>query len=487
MVSLDGAAEEIAAESAENPQSGAGPDSLAYVIYTSGSTGRPKGVMNQHRGVVNRLVWMQAHFRLRADDVVLQKTPFGFDVSVWELFWPLQQGARLVMARPDGHRDPAYLCDVVEREGVTTLHFVPSMLQPFVEAVEGGLCGSLRHVVCSGEALPPALVRRFYDRFAGPVVLTNLYGPTEAAVDVSCWTCPRDGAAGVVPIGRPVWNTALYVLDTALRPVPVGTPGELYIGGVQVARGYQGRAAMTAERFVPDPFSAQGGARLYRTGDRARWRADGAIEYLGRLDFQVKIRGFRIELGEIESALRRSEGVADCVVVAREDVPGEMRLVAYVAGQAEAEALRNGLRQILPEYMVPSAVVILDALPLTPNGKLDRKALPAPELASAQEYVAPRTPVEEVLAEIWAEVLRLERVGLHDSFFDLGGHSLLIMRLLAKIQSTFDLEISIRTVFSMPTLEAMAGEIERMIYEAVASMSDFEAEQLAESHPFAGA
>ncbi|HEX9939620.1 MAG TPA: amino acid adenylation domain-containing protein, partial [Longimicrobium sp.] len=298
VLAVDALAERLAAESAENPQSGAGPDSLAYVIYTSGSTGRPKGVMNQHRGVVNRLVWMQAQFRLGADDVVLQKTPFSFDVSVWEFFWPLQQGATLVMARPDGHRDPLYLQEVIEREGVTTLHFVPSMLQPFVETVEGGRCGSLRHVVCSGEALPAALVRRFHERFAGPVVLTNLYGPTEAAVDVSCWTCPREDAGGVVPIGRPVWNTRLYVLDAALEPAPIGTPGELYIGGVQVARGYLGRAAMTAERFVPDPFATERGARLYRTGDRARWRADGAIEYLGRLDFQVKVRGFRIELGE---------------------------------------------------------------------------------------------------------------------------------------------------------------------------------------------
>ncbi|HEU4561402.1 MAG TPA: AMP-binding protein, partial [Longimicrobium sp.] len=443
-------------------------------------------VMNTHRGVVNRLWWMQAQFRLGADDVVLQKTPFGFDVSVWEFFWPLQQGARLVMARPDGHRDPGYLRDIVEVEGVTTLHFVPSMLQPFVEAVEAGRCGSLCHVVCSGEALPPALVRRFYDRFAVPVVLTNLYGPTEAAVDVSCWTCPRDASADVVPIGRPVWNTALYVLDAAGRPAPVGVPGELYIGGVQVARGYQGRPAMTAERFVPDPFSPDGGARLYRTGDRARWRADGAIEYLGRLDFQVKVRGFRIELGEIEAALRGHESVTDCVVMARAEA-GEQRLVAYVVGVADAEALRAHVRRSLPEYMVPSAFVFLDALPLTVNGKLDRKALPVPELASAEErYVAPRTPVEEVLAGIWAEVLRLERVGVHDSFFDLGGHSLLIMRLLARIQATFDLDISIRTVFSKPTLEAIAAEIERRIYEDALTMSEFEAEQLARSYPVAG-
>jgi amino acid adenylation domain-containing protein/FkbM family methyltransferase len=488
VLAVDALAEQLTSEPAENPAAGAGPDSLAYVIYTSGSTGRPKGVMNQHRGVVNRLVWMQAHFGIGVDDVVLQKTPFSFDVSVWEFFWPLQQGARLVVARPDGHRDPAYLRDVIEREGVTTLHFVPSMLQPFVEAVEAGRCASLRNVVCSGEALPPALVRRFYDRFAGPVVLTNLYGPTEAAVDVSWWTCPRDEEDAAVPIGRPVWNTALYVLDAAGRPVPVGTPGELYIGGVQVARGYQGRAAMTAERFVPDPFSAEGGARLYRTGDRARWRADGAIEYLGRLDFQVKIRGFRIELGEIEAALLGHPGVRESVVLAREDVPGEPRLVAYVVGEAPAEALRAHVRGSLPEYMVPAAFVPLERLPLTPNGKLDRKALPAPELASAEEkYVAPRTPVEEVLAEIWAEVLRLERVGVHDNFFDLGGHSLLIMRLLAHVQATFDLQISIRTVYSMPTLEAMAGEIERRIYEDVATLSEDEVEQLAESNPVARA
>ncbi|HEU4559963.1 MAG TPA: amino acid adenylation domain-containing protein [Longimicrobium sp.] len=462
VLAVDALAERLAAEPAENPAVSAGPDSLAYVIYTSGSTGRPKGVMNQHRGVVNRLVWMQAQFGIGADDVVLQKTPFGFDVSVWEFFWPLQQGAQLVMARPDGHRDPAYLQEVIEQRGVTTLHFVPSMLQSFVEAVEAGRCGSLRHVVCSGEALPPVLVRRFYDRFAGPVVLTNLYGPTEAAVDVSCWTCPRDASADVVPIGRPVWNTALYVLDSALNPVPVGVSGELYIGGVQVARGYLDRAAMSAERFVPDPFSADGGARLYRTGDRARWRADGAIEYLGRLDFQVKVRGFRIELGEIEAALRGHESVTDCVVVARGDA-GEQRLVAYVVGQAPAEALRAHVRRSLPEYMVPSAFVFLDALPLTPNGKLDRKALPAPELASAEErYVAPRTPVEEVLAGIWAEVLRLERVGVEESFFELGGHSLLATRVVSAVRELFGVELPLRTLFERPTVAELAGRVEEM-------------------------
>ncbi len=256
-----------------------------------------------------------------------------------------------------------------------------------------------------------------------------------------------------------------------------------------VARGYLGRAGLTAEQFVPDPFSAEGGARLYRTGDRARWRVDGTLEFLGRVDGQVKIRGFRIEPGEIEAVLRGHESVTDCVVVAREDVPGDRRLVAYVVGEAEGEALRADVRRSLPEYMVPSAFVPLEALPLTPNGKLDRKALPAPERASgAETYVAPRTPTEEVLAGVWAELLHLERVGVHDSFFDLGGHSLLVMRLLANIQATFNQEISIGTVFSMPTLEAMAGEIERSIYEYVATMSEFEAaEQLTEANPVAGA
>ncbi|MFL5542922.1 MAG: amino acid adenylation domain-containing protein, partial [Longimicrobiaceae bacterium] len=431
-VSVDGAGAESAGESARSPESGVTPEDLAYVIYTSGSTGRPKGVMNAHRGVVNRLCWMQAEYGLGADDVVLQKTPFSFDVSVWEFFWPLQRGARLVMARPDGHRDPAYLQEVIERERVTTLHFVPSMLQQFVEAADPGRCATLKRVVCSGEALPPALVERFHARLPSSVALHNLYGPTEAAVDVSRWACPRDAAVDVVPIGRPVWNTRLYVLDAALGPAPVGVPGELYIGGVQVARGYLGRAALTAERFVPDPFSPEPGARLYRTGDRARWRADGELEYLGRLDGQVKIRGFRIEPGEVEAVLRRARGVADCAVVAREDTSGDRRLVAYMVGGAEAEELRAHLHKSLPEHMVPAAFVSLEALPLTPNGKLDRGALPAPERASAAERdLAPRTPLEEVLAGIWVEVLRLERVGVEESFFDLGGHSLLATRVVS--------------------------------------------------------
>jgi acyl carrier protein len=314
-----------------------------------------------------------------------------------------------------------------------------------------------------------------------------LYGPTEGTILASTHPVPADGMVEGHPIGRPLGNVRLYVCDALGSPQPAGVPGELLIGGAGVARGYLGRAAMTAERFVPDPFSVEGGARLYRTGDRARWRADGTLEFLDRVDAQVKIRGFRIEPGEIEAVLRGHESVTDCVVVAREDVPGDRRLVAYVVGGVEADELREHLRGSLPEYMVPGAFVGLEALPLTPNGKLDRKALPAPEYAAeADRYVAPRTEAEEVLAEIWAEVLKVERVGVYDSFFELGGHSLLIMRLLARIRDRLDLRISIRTVFSMPTLEAMAEEIERRIYEDVADMSEDEAAQLVESNPIAG-
>ena len=414
------------------------PDALAYVIYTSGSTGRPKGAMNAHRGVANRLLWMQEAYGLDASDAVLQKTPFSFDVSVWEFFWPLATGARLVLARPDGHRDPAYLSGVIAREGITTLHFVPSMLHAFLDAADLERCGGLRRVVCSGEALPRELQDRFHARLP-EVELHNLYGPTEAAVDVTHWRCEPGSARHSVPIGRPVANTRIYVLDARMSPVPVGVPGELYIGGVQVGRGYLGRPDLTAERFVPDPFAGEGGARLYRTGDRVRRLAGGEIEYLGRLDEQVKIRGFRIEPGEIEHALVRQPGVRECAVVVREDAPGQRRLVAYMVpdgdGAVSVPGVRSALRDALPEYMVPSAFVTLDALPLTPSGKLDRRALPAPEQGPAAAVEAspdPRTPLEETLAGIWCGVLRRDRVGVNDNFFELGGDSILSIQVISR-------------------------------------------------------
>jgi amino acid adenylation domain-containing protein len=446
-----------------NPErAGLTPDHLAYVIYTSGSTGRPKGVMNAHRGVVNRLLWMQEAYRLDAGEAVLQKTPFSFDVSVWEFFWTLGAGARLVMARPEGHRDPGYLVETIRAAGITTLHFVPSMLQAFLEHPEAGSCAGLARVVCSGEALPRAAARRFHERLPG-VALYNLYGPTEAAVDVTAWRCAPEETRASIPIGRPVANTRMYALDARGEPVPAGVAGELYIGGVQVARGYLGRAALTAERFVPDAFGGEAGARLYRTGDVGRWLPDGSIEYLGRTDFQVKVRGFRIELGEIEARLREHASVRETVVLAREDAAGEKRLVAYFAGDAaEADSLRAHLSARLPEYMVPAAYVRLDALPLTPNGKVDRKALPAPEGGAfvSRAYEAPAGETEEALAEIWAELLGVDRVGRWDDFFALGGHSLRAVQVVSRVRQALGVEVALGELFVRPGLAELARGLE---------------------------
>jgi len=341
---LDSEWERMATQPTSNPASGVGADDLAYVIYTSGSTGRPKGAMNTHRGVTNRLLWMQSAYALSGADRVLQKTPFSFDVSVWEFFWPLMTGAGLVVARPEGHRDARYLAQLIDASGVTTLHFVPSMLQVFLDEPRDSGLESLRQVFCSGEALPKALRDRFLERYPGKA-LHNLYGPTEAAVDVSFWDCRQDSGYEGVPIGRPVANTQLYVLDKHLRPVPVGVAGELFIGGVQLARGYLERADLTAERFIPDPHSQEPGARLYRTGDLARHLPDGNIDYLGRIDHQVKIRGFRIELGEIEAALAAHPAIRESVVLDHTDPSGDKRLVAYVVPEQEnALPIRQRLR-----------------------------------------------------------------------------------------------------------------------------------------------
>ncbi|MFJ6183535.1 amino acid adenylation domain-containing protein [Streptomyces sp. NPDC092295] len=371
-----------AAEPTGPPANLSGPAHLAYVIYTSGSTGRPKGVPNEHRGVINRLDWMQRAYGLGGHDAVLQKTPASFDVSVWEFFWPLMTGARLVLAAPGGHKDPAYLRDLIVRRSVTTAHFVPSMLAAFLQEPGIEEMTSLRRVICSGEALPPDCAREFLRRLPWSE-LHNLYGPTEAAIDVSAWHCRPEDLAGLtsVPIGTAIQNMRLYVLDGTGAPVALGEPGELHIGGVGVARGYLGRPGLTAERFVPDP-SGPPGSRMYRTGDLARQDADGVVEFLGRLDHQVKLRGLRVELGEIDVALRSLARVRDGVVVLREDVPGDQRLVAYVVptdgDEFDGPLARKELAAFLPDFMIPTAFVRLDALPLTPNGKLDRGALPAP-------------------------------------------------------------------------------------------------------------
>ena len=444
-------------------------DNLAYVIYTSGSTGQPKGAINTHRAICNRLLWMQEAYRLNASDRVLQKTPFSFDVSVWEFFWPLMTGATLVVAVPGGHQDSAYLVRLIAERRITTIHFVPSMLQAFLEEPRVETCASLKRVICSGEALPYEQQERALARLPR-ASLHNLYGPTEAAIDVTFWECPRESVRRVVPIGRPIANTQIYILDERLQPVPFGVAGELHIGGVNLARGYLNRPGLTAEKFIPDPFSADAGARLYKTGDGARYLTDGSIEYLNRLDNQVKIRGFRIELGEIEAALRQDGRVLDAVVLAREDAGGEKRLVAYVvvrqSASPEAEELRGPLKEKLPAHMIPAHFVLLDALPLTTSGKVDRRALPAPSPARPQaegSYAASSGQMEEILADIWANVLGLERVGAGDDFFDLGGHSLLATKLLYRIEEAFGVALPLRRIFESPTVAAAA----RMIEEAL--------------------
>ncbi|NHZ33325.1 non-ribosomal peptide synthetase [Massilia rubra] len=436
---------------------------LAYVIYTSGSTGRPKGAMNEHRSVVNRLLWAREEYAIGPHDKILQKTPFGFDVSVWEFFLPLLAGATLVLARPGQQGDAAYLVELIAEQDITVLHFVPSMLQVFLDQAAPLRTSRLRDILCSGEALPYALQRMSHSVLP-QVRLHNLYGPTEAAIDVTYWRCSATAHAGIVPIGRPIWNTSMYVLDRYLQPVPLGVRGELYIGGIGVARGYLNRPELTAERFVADPFSLEPDARMYKTGDVGRWLDDGQLEYLGRNDFQVKLRGFRIELGEIEARLLACEGVREAVVLAlappQGQGQGDARLVAYLTATPESDpaalepgALRQALLAYLPEYMVPGAFVTLAALPLTPNGKLDRKALPAPDGAamSQADYTAPQGAAEQAMAAIWQELLGVERVGRDDHFFELGGHSLLAVTLVQRLR-LIKLQVDVRNLFATPVL-----------------------------------
>jgi len=432
---------------------------LAYVIYTSGSTGQPKGALNNHAAIYNRLLWMQSAYPLTVNDAILQKTPFSFDVSVWEFFWPLMFGARLVVARPGGHQEPQYLVDIIKQQQITTLHFVPSMLQVFLDTPSIAECHSLKRVICSGEALPFSLMNRFFTQL--PTELHNLYGPTEAAVDVSYWPCQPNTSLHTVPIGRPVTNTQLYILDGHLLPVPVGVSGELYIGGIQVGRGYLNRPELTTEKFIPNHFGA---GRLYKTGDLARYLPDGNIEFLGRIDHQVKIRGFRIELGEIEAILRHHDAVQEAIVVAQTTEHEQKRLVAYVVlavGVQNLEPLpelREHLKSKLPDYMVPSFFVVLEQFPLTPNGKIDRKALPAPDnITLSSEFSPPQTPTEQLLATIWAEVLGVAQVGRHDNFFELGGHSLLATQLTTRINQAFSRQFQLRILFEAPTIAQYAA------------------------------
>ncbi|WP_346364369.1 non-ribosomal peptide synthase/polyketide synthase [Bosea sp. (in: a-proteobacteria)] len=455
----------------------AAADDLAYVIHTSGSTGRPKGVGVSHRAISNRLAWMQRAYGLEAGDRVLQKTPMSFDVSVWEFFWPLAYGARLVLARPGEHRDPAALIALIRAQTITTLHFVPSMLRAFLEHPEAASCTTVRRVVCSGEALPRELEQRFFATLP-EAELHNLYGPTEAAVDVTFWACRRGDSRPSVPIGRAIDNVRILLLDAGMVPVPPGVKGELHIGGVGLARGYWRRPGRTAASFVPDPLGHRPGERLYKTGDLARCGADGVVEFLGRSDHQVKIRGMRVELGEIETVLGRHPEVREVAVQALPDAAGGNRLVAWVVprrpGEMADRELISWIEAELPAYMVPSAFVEIDALPLTRSGKLDRRRLPAPEPTAAADepFMAPRTEIEGELAKIWRQVLDVERVGVNDSFFRLGGHSLLGTRLMLRIREQLGRELPLRALFEAPTVAGLAARLEEKEQEEPAGKKE---------------
>ncbi|MFH9349832.1 amino acid adenylation domain-containing protein [Kitasatospora sp. NPDC017646] len=457
------------------------PDDLAYVIYTSGSTGEPKAVGAPHRGLANRVHALQDSQRLTPADRVLQKTPYTFDVSVQELLWPLTVGARLVMAAPGGHRDPGYLVDLIEREAVTTVHFVPPMLEAFLDEPDLHRCASLQRVFCSGQALPAQLVDRCLSRL--PVRLSNLYGPTEASIEVTEWQCPPLGAAepgaarqARVPIGRPIAGVEVYVLDGQLRPVPVGVPGELYLGGVALARGYLGRPELTADRFVPHPYSRTPGARLYRTGDLVSWRADTTIDFLGRNDHQIKVRGLRIEPGEIENVLRAQPEVQDALVTTTPAAApgGEPALTAYLVlaqdapatseQEAQTSALRERLRDQLPRYMVPSHLLVLPRFPLNSSGKVDRAALPLPDRDSgiASQRVEPRGELERLLAEIWSQVLGRPGTGVDEDFFEIGGDSLKSIQVVHRAREA-GLSLSVSQLFHHSTIEELARRLRQEI------------------------
>lgn len=495
VVYLDDDRDVIAKQNEENFDAGTTPGNLAYVIYTSGSTGTPKGVMIEHGAICNRAQWGGEFYGLNESDRVLQKSSLAFDASVWEIFEPLLAGARIVMARPGGRQNLAYLAELMAEQKVTVAEFAPSTLRALLEEGSIARCKSLKRVFSGGEVLTAELEKMFFERLSAELV--NTYGPTEASVDVAHWKCEAGIAQRNVPIGRPVAGMQIYILDARLQPVPVGVPGELLIGGVGVARGYLNRPELSAEKFVANTISGEPGARLYKTGDRARYLPDGNIEFLGRIDDQVKIRGFRIEPGEIEAMLSRHAAVREGVVVARGDATGEKRLVAYVVphrGRTPATAdLRSFLRSKLPEYMVPSAFILLEALPRTPHGKLDRRALPAPDQIRPEletTFVAPQTPVEKVLAGIFADVLGIERVGIHDDFFELGGHSLLATLVVSRIRAAFKVDLPLRRFFDAPTVAGLAeallqdpGERERIEKTArllldLARLSDDQVERM---------
>lgn len=464
-MSLDSGWSEIAVNPTAAVARSATPDSLAYVIYTSGSTGTPKGVMNEHRGIFNRIMWMQEAYQLNEGHQVLQKTPFSFDVSVWEFFWPLFTGATLIIAPPNLHKDPKKLSDFIQEQQITTLHFVPSMLRLFLDVDEAANCQSLQQVFCSGEELSWALRTKFFEKFS--CELHNLYGPTEAAVDVSYWPCKKDDSLEKIPIGFPVANTQLYILDDYLQPVPQGVTGELFIGGVQVARGYLEREELNTYRFIKDPFSSHSDGHLYRTGDLARYLNNGAIEYLGRVDFQVKIFGNRIELSEIEASLRRHPAIDDAVVTLY-DKGDEKQILAYILTDASTTQeldLRKFLLELLPYYMIPSHFVAMKEFPLNMSGKIDRKQLPEPKeepvVASVPTSSFPADDdIESTLTEMWQEILENDDIDTDSNFFDAGGNSLLASKLAFDLEQKLGFAVALVKIFQYPTVEALADFLE---------------------------
>jgi amino acid adenylation domain-containing protein len=502
LICLDSDWDIIAQNSQENLACEATADNLVYVIYTSGSTGKPKGVMIPHRGICNQLYWRQTTFKLTEQDKVLQTISFSFDPSVWQIFWTLSFGAQLIMARPGGHQDTAYLVKMIVEQQITVLALVPSLLRVLLEEKGIENCQCLKHITCGGEALTVELIEHFFARLNLDNVLVNCYGPTEASIDATFWVCQRGTDHSIAPIGRPIANAEIYILDEDLQPVPVGEPGELHIGGVGLARGYLNRPDLTKEKFITHPLilnpvaseslknrrdaegaeeeirrnnsdtngfdmSSEAIARLYKTGDLARYLPDGNIEFLGRIDDQVKIRGFRIELGEIEAKLSTHGALKQTLVMAREDVPGDKRLVAYVVLQPQvtltAKELRCFLLEQLPQYMVPTSFVFLDTLPLNPNGKVDRRALPAPDVSDFLDtniFVEPRNSTEEVLAGIWAQVLGMEQVGIHNDFFELGGHSLLATQVISRARQALSVNIPLQLLFEAPTIADLASAIQ---------------------------
>ncbi len=471
VLEVDVEREKIARRSGSDLKSGVAGENAAYVIYTSGSTGRPKGALITHNNLRNHMLWMQEQYPLGAEDAVLQKTAISFDASVWEFYAPLLAGARLVLARPGGQHDLAYLAKVISAQQVTVLQVVPALLRALLSENSFAQCGSLRRVFSGGEVLMRELQGQLAEVL--DVQLINLYGPTETTIQVLAWNCEKGSSERAVPLGRPLSNVKVYVLDESLQSAPVGVCGEIYVGGAAVGRGYVRRPGLTAARFVPDPYSATAGARLYRTGDLGRWRGDGVMEYVGRVDEQVKVRGFRIELGEIETVLRDHRSVREAVVITRGDGAGGSRLIGYVVPEGQEptnEELRSHLLQKVPDYMVPTVFMMLEELPLNASGKVDRRGLPEVErqMGREGEYEAPRTPVEEVMCGIWAEVLQVERVGIRESFFDLGGHSLLAMQVIARVRAEFGVEINVRDFFLTPNVKGIALSVVRAQGEATA-------------------